>query len=371
MRYGFFLIMLSLFLAIFSYVTMRGCQSLPAQGYWRQVYACMNIAAFVSFFIALFAGQKMPLGMAAAISFIGNTYLIVMIYLLFSFLAADLIRVGNHFIHFAPQGMATFRLWWLLGSFCFIAITLAIGNYKFNHPKVVDIQLQSNKPKQGKELKILAVSDLHVGYSIRKKRLQQYVALINAQKPDVVLIAGDFFDRAIEPVVRQHMEEELRQIHAPKGIFAINGNHEFYSGNLLEVDKYLKDAGVHVLVDSAALVDHSFYILGRDDRTNIHRQSLAALTGGLDVNLPVILLDHQPNHLEEAQQQGIDLQISGHTHEGQFFPGNLIVKRIFEQPHGYLRKGNTDYVISSGLGIWGPQYRIGTQSELVVIRWKY
>lgn len=370
MRYGSFFIMIGVFLAMFGYTVGRGCQALP-QGYWRVLYAGLSVLLFVTFFLALALGQKMSLGLASAVAFAGNTYFLVMIYLVLSFLAADLIRITNHFAHFAPAGMISFRFWWLMGSFMLIAIVLAVGNYKFNHPVVVKIDLTASKPPQNKELKIVAVSDLHVGFSIRKKQLQHYVAMINAQHPDVVLIAGDFFDRAIEPVISQNMQEELKQIHAPKGIYAINGNHEFYSGDIHVVDSFLRHAGVHVLTDSAELVDNSFYIIGRDDRTNMHRKTLSELTAGLNTALPSILLDHQPFHLEEAEQNHIDLQISGHTHEGQFFPANIFVKWIFEQPHGYLRKGNTDYFISSGLGIWGPQYRIGTQSELVVIRWKY
>ena len=371
MKYGFFIIMLSFFLAMFGYVIGRGWQALPNQGYWRQLYAGLSVLLFASFFVALFLGQTMSLGMASAISFAGDTYFLVMIYLLLSFLSADLVRAVNSFAHFSPPGMMTFRFWWLMASFGVIAIALVAGNYKFNHPEVVSINLETNKPKQGKELRIVAVSDLHVGFSIRKQQLQRYVQMINDQHPDIVLIAGDFFDRAIKPVEKQKMQEELRNIHAPKGIYAINGNHEFYSGNLKAIDNFYRDAGVRLLTDNVAFIDSAFYLIGRDDRTNTHRKPLKYLTEGLDPALPTILLDHQPHHLEEAEQNGIDLQISGHTHEGQFFPGNLIVKREFEQAHGYLRKGKTQYYISSGLGIWGPQYRIGTQSELVVINLKY
>jgi uncharacterized protein len=371
MKYSFFIIMFAIFLTMFGYVIGRGWQALPSQGYWRQAYAGLSILFFVSFFIALFLGQRMSISLASAVSFAGDTYFLIMIYLLLSFLVADMVRAINSFIHFAPGGMMSFRFWWLMASFGIIAIALVAGNYKFNHPEIVSFNLETNKPKQNKVLKIVAVSDLHVGFSIKKKQLQHYVDLINVQHPDIVLIAGDFFDRDVESVEKQKMQDELRHIRAPKGIYAINGNHEFYSGNLKAVDNFYHNAGVHLLTDDVALIDSAFYLIGRDDRTNTHRKPLKYLTEGLDPALPTILLDHQPHHLEEAEQNGIDLQISGHTHEGQFFPGNLIVKREFEQAHGYLRKGKTQYYISSGLGIWGPQYRIGTQSELVVINLKY
>lgn len=371
MRFGFFFIMLGIFLAITGYVITRGCQALPSNSIWRVLYAGTSVLLFLSFFAGLFLGERMPLGVASAISFAGNTYLIIMIYLLFSFLTADLIRIVNSIGHFAPDGMHSFRFWWLMGSMAIIAITLIIGNYKFNHPVIVPLTIETHKPTQHKTVKIVAISDIHVGFSIQKKKLQQYVQLINAQQPDIVLIAGDFTDRPVKPVIRQHMEEELRQIKAPMGIFAINGNHEFYAENQGATAEFLKSAGVHSLIDSVALINNSFYVIGRDDRTNTSRKPLSKLTEGLNPALPMILLDHQPHHLEEAEHNHIDLQLSGHTHEGQFFPGNLIVKRMFEQAHGYLRKGNTHYFVSSGLGIWGPQYRIGTQSEIVVITMKY
>ncbi|MFZ4725789.1 MAG: metallophosphoesterase, partial [Paludibacter sp.] len=117
--------------------------------------------------------------------------------------------------------------------------------------------------------------------------------------------------------------------------------------------------------------DSSFYIVGRDDKSNLNRKKLSEIVTGLDKKLPFILMDHQPYHLEEAEQNDIDFQISGHTHNGQFFPGNLFVKKMYELGYGYLKKGNTHYYVSSGLGLWGPQYRIGTESELVVINLKY
>jgi len=92
---------------------------------------------------------------------------------------------------------------------------------------------------------------------------------------------------------------------------------------------------------------------------------------GLENDIPKILLDHQPENLGETQQTQIDLQLSGHTHNGQFWPGTLVVKRMFEVPYGYKKIGKTHYYTSSGIGIWGPKYRIGTVSEIVVFNLKY
>ncbi|MDD2798012.1 MAG: metallophosphoesterase [Bacteroidales bacterium] len=370
MKLGF-AIVFCILISLITLTIIRGSQSLPAQSFWRTGYVTLSISMFILFIVGMIFGHKMPTEVAKIVSFVGNSYVIIFVYLAISLLLLDTILAINFFAKFAPNGLANFRFWWMMVSFAIIAIVMIIGNYNFNNPKTVSLTIQSDKPLQGKIMKIVAVSDLHLGFSIDKQRLKSFVKMINDQHPDLVLMAGDITDRSIEPVIRQNMREELSQIHSTLGVFAINGNHEHYAEQMNATENYLKSAGITFLKDSVAMVNQSFYIVGRDDRTNGNRQSLSTLVQGIQSNLPIILLDHQPHQLEEAEMNGIDLQFSGHTHEGQFFPGNLLVKRMFEIGHGYLKKGTTHYFVSSGLGIWGPQYRIGTQSEIVVIDFKY
>lgn len=371
MRIGFFIVAFAILISINSYVVVRGWQALPAASVLRPIYLISMIALFLILMVNMIFAEHFPEPIAKVISFVGFTYLIVFVYLMLSFLLVDIIRVFNYFIHFLPEGMAAFRLWAMAATLVIITIALIFGNYKFNHPSIVTLNISSDKPKQNKELKIVAVSDIHVGISIDKKRLQSYVKLINDQHPDIVLMAGDVSDRSMIPVKAQHMDEEFRSIKARLGVFAINGNHEHYAEEPNETAKYLSSAGITDLIDSACLVDNSFYIVGRDDRSNPKRKALSEIVKGLNPDLPKILMDHQPYHLQDAEQNGIDFQISGHTHNGQFFPGNLIVKWMYELGYGYLKKGSTNYYVSSGLGLWGPHYRIGTQSELVVVNLKY
>ncbi|HEY3390282.1 MAG TPA: metallophosphoesterase, partial [Prolixibacteraceae bacterium] len=141
------------------------------------------------------------------------------------------------------------------------------------------------------------------------------------------------------------------------------------SGNSELAVEYLQQAGISVLVDEYTKINNQFYIIGRDDRMagrmfGKSRLELSSLIEEIDNNLPIILLDHQPINLEEGQRNGIDLQLSGHTHNGQFFPNNLIAKHIFENSWGYLRKGEYQIVVSSGFGTWGPPIRIGSNSEI-------
>jgi uncharacterized protein len=371
MKIGFFIFILAFTLLMVGYVTFKGWQILQIHSTARVVYLIANIALFLTMLIGLMLQGSMPQPLAKAVTFVGYSYMIVMIYLLLSFAILDIVRLSNLIFHFAPKGMLDFRFWWLMGTFVVISVAMIFGNYKFNHPEIVHLDIQAENSHQNKKMRIVAASDIHLGVSIDKKRLKKYVELINAQEPDIVLLAGDVSDRSTIPLVEQKMAEEFRQIIAPLGVYAISGNHEHFSENPFATGNYLETAGVHVLRDTSMLVDSCFYIIGRDDRVNPQRKPLADIMKGLRADVPKILLDHQPFDLHQAQENGVDLQISGHTHNGQFFPGNLIVKKMYELGHGYKQKGKTHYYVSSGLGIWGPQYRIGSQSELVVIDFAY
>jgi len=371
MKYVFFIIVLAILLSMMGYVMLRAWQVLPPKNQIRTLFAVVYVFLFLLMLSGLFLEHVLNSGLSKVVTFTGYTFLMIVIYMLVSFLLVDIIRIVNSMFHFAPHGMFAFRTLAAGVSLGIIVIALVAGNYMFNHPVVSELDLTIEKPLQNKELTIVAASDIHLGSSIGKKRLRKYVDLINSQKPDIILLTGDITDRSIGSVMEQNMKDELQALKAPLGVYAISGNHEFYSGKPQEIAGYMRESGINVLNDSVCLVDSSFYIIGRDDVTNRKRKPLKELMIGLDNNLPKILLDHQPYHLEEAMQQGVDLQLSGHTHNGQFFPGNLIVKSMFELGHGYLRKGNTHYYVSSGLGLWGPQYRIGTQSEVVLINLKY
>ena len=370
MKYLFFIVMLLLWLALVAYTFIRGNQAFLSVPAVRWVYLALMTISFLSFFAGFFLNEFLSPMFGKTISFIGYSFLILSIYLFFSFLMIDIVRLLNHFLHFIPDE-AKFRTW--SGIFIFGAIigVMIIGNVRFNNPKVVNIDIQSSRPTQNKEVKIVALSDIHLGTSIDKKRLKKYVDLVNSQHPDMVLIGGDLIDRSLKPVIAQKMDEELRQLRAPFGVFAVEGNHEHFGEGGKAVTDFFEQSNITLIQDSTILINDEFYLVGREDHINSKRLSISQILNSTDPSKPRILLDHQPYNLSEAEQNDIDFQFSGHTHKGQFFPINLVVNMIFEQGYGYLQKGNTHYYISSGLGIWGPQYRIGSQSEVVVVKFRY
>ncbi len=326
---------------------------------------------WVLFFAGLFFEHSLPPALGGSLAFIGYSFLLVVMYLLLAFVVIDVIYLVVKLTHATSVNLLHIKRTITLITLVVVGVSMIFGYLRFNRPAVEHLELTVNKPVQNKELTIVFASDIHLGNSIGKQRLQRYVKLINAQKPDLILLGGDLTDRSIGPLTEQKLYEELSQLKADKGVYGILGNHEHYSGHPDSLTRYFEHAGVRMLRDEVVLIDSSLYIIGREDRTSNKRKPLKSLMAGLDSNLPSIVLDHQPNHLEEAADLNVDLQLSGHTHNGQVFPGNLIVKRLFENPYGYLLKLQTHVYVSSGLGIWGPLYRIGTRSELVTIRLKY
>jgi uncharacterized protein len=189
--------------------------------------------------------------------------------------------------------------------------------------------------------------------------------MINAQHPDLILIGGDLIDNSVIPLYEQNMKEEIDKLKAPLGIYMVPGNHEYYSG-INESAKFIGSTKIRLLRDTVVTLQNCLQIIGRDDYTNHNRKTLKELTTTIDRNRPIILLDHQPRHLHETQAEGINLQFSGHTHHGQIWPISWITDKIFEQSHGYKKWGNSNIYVSSGLSLFGPPFRIGTQSDMAV-----
>jgi predicted MPP superfamily phosphohydrolase len=352
------------------YIIIRGWQALPDITWIKTCYLILTITLVLSFIVSMIFESKIPLKLTGYLQLIGTNWLFAMLYFAMAIIFFDLLRVANHFFGIFPsiiiQKYALVKLL-ALGFTVISVVSLFIyGYYQFSNPKTVNLTIKIDKKVEGlNELRIVAASDWHLGHIIRKERLKTFVDKINALHPDIILLPGDVIDRDLRPVVAQNMSEELQQLKAQYGVYAIPGNHEYF-GNLKNNLNYLSQSGIHILKDNAVKINN-FYVIGRDDYGNKHRKPLDSLMIGIDKNLPIILMDHQPHKLIEAQNNGIDLQLSGHTHNGQVWPFNYIVKKVFEIGHGYYKKGNTNYYVSSGLGLWGSLIRIGTQSEIVCI----
>jgi predicted MPP superfamily phosphohydrolase len=309
-----------------------------------------------------------PLVIQKILYFPGTFWLGMSLYLFAFFTLTDFIyRIVCFFYSGLKKFTGRYRKIQVFSGYFLIICLSIFGYYQFKHPQIVEQKIEIAKNAGGyKRLKVVGVSDLHLGVAIDKKQLEQYIRLINDQHPDLVIIAGDLIDNNVLPLEKEKMWESFGNLQAPLGAYYCLGNHDYLIGIESSME-FLHKTGLHLLIDSSVVINQSIQIIGRDDKQGNHsRKSLNELVKDADPALPLILLDHEPFHLNEAAENGIDLQFSGHTHQGQIFPANLIVEQLYELSHGYKRTGNTQYYVTSGLGLWGPPFRIGTHSEIVV-----
>ena len=370
MRNIVFIVIMLFYLAANLYVGFRIYTLLPANSFLR--IAAIAIVALGMLGIPLYfmLEAQLPDIIAGFLYRFSTAWLIAFAYLFLIFLLIDLGKLINLIFHFADKNVvySLFRHNWItsvviLGG---VSVLLLAGNINYHHKKRFHIPVKTDKlAADAKPLRIVAVSDLHLGYNISTKELRKWIEMINAEKPDLVVIGGDLIDNNIRSIVKANLDKELQKIDAPMGVYACPGNHEFISG-MRESESFFKKAGIPLLRDSVVNLE-SVTIIGRDDYTNRNRKSLDELAQQGDLNNFTIVLDHQPQNLNDAEKAKVDFQFSGHTHHGQIFPFSLVTDAIYELSHGYKKKGNTHFFVSSGLGIWGGKFRIGTNSDYLVL----
>lgn len=357
------------------YIFYRGYQALPARKGWRIPYVSFFVIELLIFFTGFFFYKVLPDRVMIAILHFCGTWYIMSIYLTLSLLIIELLRLSDKWFAWFPQWITRHWKKVKLIAFCSlfagVVLLMIYGNYKVTHPIVTHQYITLLKGSSDRDsLTVVMMSDLHIGEAIGKEMVRKYVSLSNIQHPDMVVLVGDIMDYESRFAEMQHVEDDLQQLEAPLGTYIVYGNHE-YRANRHAKYRWLQKTGGILLVDSVVMPDSSFYLIGRDDYINKKRAPLHSLMKGLDPTKPVIVLDHQPWCFTEMVMNKVDLGLHGHTHNGQFWPYPLLLKFIYEQPYGYYRKGDAQFYVSSGIGIAGPPYRVGTVSELVVLHIRF
>ena len=345
---------------------------------------------------------------------IGNYWLGVLLYMIFVIVLADAARLLLlHVLHVDREKLCAPRMHRLVGRLCAAAILIVsvlgvvnagivrVTPYEITVDKALTTQaaadgqsgaaVEQSGSATGRaaasELKIVLVSDLHLGYNIGLRQMEKMVEKINAEDADLVVIAGDIYDNEWEAVQEpERMAEILRGIRSKYGVYACYGNHDIEEPILAgftfrqseqkasspEMDAFLSDAGIRLLRDEGVLIDNAFYLYGRADARRPGagirvRKSPQEITADMDKTKPIIVLDHQPRELAELAAAGVDIDLCGHTHDGQMFPGNLVVRPFWENFYGYLQKGSMHNIVTSGVGLFGPNMRVGTKAEICPI----
>ena len=307
------------------------------------------------------------------LTLIGAFWLGILYYLFLFTLFIDILRTINKRWQFLSPKLTTHPTIIVTLVLCTTLCIITYGTWNARHPVTRNYEITIPKAAGPLEtVQVVMVSDLHLGNIITNQRLTKLVNRINQLEPDIILFAGDIIDSKVDVLVNQQMIDNFARLRPKLATYGILGNHEYFDQKPDVAIEYLKQGNVHVLRDQWSLIADSFYLVGRDDLskeryTGTSRQDLATVMTGINHTLPIILLDHQPHNLQDGVDQGVDLQLSGHTHLGQFFPNNLFTKMLYELDWGYLRKEGLQIIVTCGVGTWGPPIRIGSRPEIVNI----
>lgn len=354
------------------------------------IYVFVASAMVVGFFLP---GGKLE----RLMKLIGNYWLGVMLYTVLTVGAADLIAlVLKHCKRIDQEKLRSRKVFACVGALC-ILIIAGVSTYGVLNARVIrTTSYEIEVPKDGGELdtlRVALVADMHLGYNIGCIRMQNMEKKINAIQPDLVVIAGDIFDNEYEALEDEgRLCEILRGIESKYGVYACYGNHDIeekilagftFGGNSKEkvsspeMDEFLEKSNIQLLRDEYVLIDDSFYLYGRPDaerpgRGIKQRKAPDEIVEGLDLSKPLIVIDHEPKELQELADAGVDVDLCGHTHDGQVFPLNLTCRLVWENACGYLKKGNMHNIVTSGVGLFGPNMRVCTIPEVcdIEIRFK-
>lgn len=383
-------ILLNIYVLRWGYLWIGNCHHLFQSRIFRiiltVIYTLIALTPLTGFLI------RKPAFLHRILKITSNYFLGIFMYILMVLFSIDIVRlILKYAVH---ASWIQSRIVFATVGACCICIVIIIsfsGIYHAKHIKVTPYKITVDKSAPDMDsLKIVLLADTHFGYNSGAVHAQEIVDKINEQNPDLVCIAGDIFDNEYDAVREpEKISEILRTIRSKYGVYACWGNHDlnepilagFTFKHKKEDSKQLKDprmkrflqsSNIQLLEDEAVLIDNSFYVVGRKDASLIEkieekRKTPAQLTQKLDKDKTIIVIDHQPKELQDIADAGVDLDLCGHTHDGQTFPGNFTVKFLWENPCGYLQKGSMHNIVTSGSGVWGPAMRVGTDSEICTI----
>ena len=370
----FLIIVFSIYFLTNLYLYLKGSRALSGSGLHTSIYTIIFLILSSTFIAGKFLEYRFSNILTDILNITGGFWMAFMLYAFLMWLVSDILILAQRPFHLIPAAlMPQVRLVLFIAVTSISVILITAGFFIAISPIVKRYNITTEKSflNGTRGIKIVAVSDIHLGSIIRKRSMKHLSQMIKEEKPDLVLFLGDVIDGSIGPVLRGDLLSHLSLPPLKYGHYAITGNHE-YMGDLHKSIPYIESKGIRILKDEVVDLDNGVQLIGRLDRTaqqgfGSGRATLDSLISQADTVRPVILMDHQPFELARLAGSGIDLQLSGHTHDGQMWPINLITRAMYELSYGYKIFGDTHVIVSSGFGLWGPRVRLGTRPEIVVI----
>ena len=371
MRYAFILTIIVL-LELFSTVAALSLQ------WWLQPWidsTTTSIAVWIGVFLITHV-----LLLLSVTKLFSNSYrwmsgwMLVMHFMMLTAVATDILYGGSWLLtpllnstldhsEIIAAGLRVFALLFFIGLFAYALYSAYI-------PVVRELSIHIHKPLNN-PLRIAVASDLHLGRLFGNKAIERLHIMLSKYQADILLMPGDIMDDNTQAFNTYNMKDSLAKLVAslPYGVYATLGNHDLY-GHEQPISNSLRAAGVQLLNDEATHFIHQgevVWLMGRFDNHKRQRVATTELLAQVNSAEPVVLLDHRPSAIIEHSQLPIDLQVSGHTHNGQIFPANFIVSAINRLGYGYEAIGKGHFVVSSGYGFWGIPFRLGSRSEIWII----
>lgn len=303
------------------------------------------------------------------IGIIGNYWFAFLVVALVIFLLSDLITL---IINIIKKTSKVPNKKVFITNMIIILLVSFYGIWHSNQIQIENYDINISKKSSVDKLNVVMFSDMHLGYVNGDKKLEKVVNKINEQNPDIVIIAGDLYDGNYEAVQnKEEVEKLLRKIKSKYGTYMAWGNHDA-GVNFEKMKNSVGRTNIKLLEDEINTIEDVIAIAGRKDSRPIgdqgsKRETIHNKLDKIESDLPIIVIDHRPSNIHEYKGN-VDLILSGHTHKGQIFPGNLVTSNIFTVDYGYYKSSiGTQTIVSSGAGTWGPPMRIGTNSEIVKI----
>lgn len=317
----------------------------------------------------------LPDGVKYVFGVISAYYMGIFVYLLLFTLAADLIMLVPRIMKFSFIDYKYFKGFVTVGVLIFTCITCVYGFVNARQIDHVSYEIRLQNKVDVSDLNLVMISDLHLGSVGSEERLDEIVNEINSLKPDVVCIAGDFFDTDYASIQNpENAVKTLKGINSTFGVYACFGNHD--AGKTVpQMVSFMEEANICLLRDESVIIDERLVLVGRLDSSPIggygeeKRKEISQFLKEENSDLPVVVLDHNPSMIHTYTDEA-DLILCGHTHKGQLFPAGLITGAMYTVDYGYYQKDaqSPHVIVTSGIGYWGMPMRVGTNSEMVSIK---
>jgi predicted MPP superfamily phosphohydrolase len=304
-----------------------------------------------------------------ALSTISGYILPFYLYLFLSVLLFDLFLLINYRIRIVSSETRksfSFRFYTLTSMIILSFAVVVAGAINLNTIRISEYNVGiPGRNSHIDHLRIAFVADFHLQQNTPRHFVEQFVTKVNSLHPDLILCGGDMVEGDRENETTESVESAIRNVQTKYGVFGVPGNHEFYGGQ--EKGSFFQKAGITLLRDTIIMIDSSFYLAGRYDQHFGQRKTLNEILDSASSDLPVILMDHRPTGLQEVSRTAANVQFSGHTHNGQMFPINLITSSLYELSWGYKKIRNTHFFVTSGLRLWGPPVKTAGKSEIMLV----